>query len=149
VFFLGGALFCYKLVLPFGYEFLLKFGEDVSSPELMMQEYLGLTTKLLLAFGAIFQMPIITTVLAKIGLVNWRMMIKFWKYALVICFVVGALLTPPDVISQVLLAGPMMGLYALSVGCAFVFGKRPGAPEDEEDEEEDEEEDDVDIVESD
>lgn len=137
LFFLGGAAFAYYFVIPFGYEFLLKFGEDVSTPELMMQEYLSLTTKLLLAFGAIFQMPIVSTVLARIGLIDWRMMIKFWKYALVICFVIGALLTPPDVISQTLLAGPMMLLYAISVGCAFVFGKRKkDAPEDDVDTEE-------------
>ena len=130
LFFIGGAAFAYYFVLPFGYEFLLKFGEDVSTPELMMQEYLTLTTKLLLAFGAIFQMPIISTVLARIGLINGKMMLAFWKYALVICFVVGALLTPPDIISQVLLAGPMMGLYAISVVCAFIFGKRAAAPDE-------------------
>ncbi len=133
LFFVAGAAFCYYFVLPFGYEFLLKFGEDVSTPELMMQEYLDLTTKMLLAFGAIFQMPIISTILARIGLINGKMMLGFWKYALVICFVIGALLTPPDVISQILLAGPMMGLYAISVGCAFVFGKRPAPAVDTDD----------------
>ena len=122
--FLGGGWFCYKLILPFAYEFLLAFASDVSQPQLMMQEYLSVTTKLILAFGAIFEMPIITTFLAKMGVVNHMMMLRFWRYAVVICFIVGAMLTPPDLISQVMLAGPMMLLYFISVGCAYIFGPR-------------------------
>jgi sec-independent protein translocase protein TatC len=124
VFFVLGVAFCYKFILPYGYAFLLGFGTEISTPQLMMEEYLGLTTRMLLAFGVVFQLPVVASVLAKIGLINYRMMLHFWRYALVISFIVGAILTPPDVASQVMLAGPMMVLYFISVGCAWVFGKR-------------------------
>ncbi len=127
-FFLLGSAFCYLIILPFGYGALLKFGEAVAEPELMMQEYLGLTTKLLLAFGIIFEMPLVTSMVARLGLVTHRQMLDFWRYALICCFIVGAMLTPPDVVSQLLLAGPMMVLYFISVGCAYVFApKKPAA----------------------
>lgn len=130
LFFLLGGTFCYFIILPFGYGALLRFGQEVATPELMMQEYLGLTTKLLLAFGIIFEMPLVTTMLARLGIVTHTMMLQVWRYALVACFIIGAMLTPPDVISQLLLAGPMMVLYFISVGCAYVFGKKPEeAPE--------------------
>lgn len=122
--FLLGVGFCYELILPYGYAFLLSFGEEISTPQLMMEEYLGLTTRLLLAFGAVFEMPVIVTLLARLGILNYRMMLAFWRYALVLCFVFGAMLTPPDLASQFMLAGPMMVIYFISVGCAWLFGKR-------------------------
>ena len=124
IFFLIGASFCYYIILPYAYGFLLTFGEEVATPMLMMEEYLAITTKMLLAFGVVFEMPVFASFLAKIGVVNWRMMIGFWKYAFVLCFVVGAMLTPPDLISQLFLAGPMFVLYMLSVFAAFVFGPK-------------------------
>ncbi len=130
--FLGGAAFCYFIVVPFGYEFLLHFADGISKPELMMTEYINLTTKLMLVFGAVFEMPIFTTLFARLGLINHKIMLKFWRYALVICFAIGALLTPPDVATQLMLAGPMMMIYFISVGCAYVFGKRPEPPSEEE-----------------
>ncbi len=132
--FLLGVGFCYEIILPYGYSFLLKVGEDISTPQLMMEEYLGLTTRLLLAFGAVFEMPVIVSLLARIGILDHKMMFGFWRYALVICFVFGALLTPPDVASQLMLAGPMMIIYFISIGCAFVFGK-PKAPKADPEEE--------------
>ncbi len=122
--FLIGGAFCYFIILPFGYSALLSFGQEVSTPELMMEEYLSLTTKMILAFGAIFEMPLVTTMLARLGLVTHRQMLDVWRYALVGCFIIGAILTPPDVVSQLLLAIPMMFLYMISVGCAWAFAPR-------------------------
>jgi sec-independent protein translocase protein TatC len=74
-------------------------------------------------------MLLVMILLARLGLVMYTMMLNYWRYALVCCFIIGALLTPPDVISQVLLAGPMMVLYFISVGCAFFFA--PAKKEEE------------------
>lgn len=128
--FLLGGWFCYDVILPNAYGFLLKFGDKVTTPELMMEEYLGLTTKMILAFGAIFEMPVFATFLARIGVIDHKILLKFWRHAIVLCFVTGAMLTPPDIISQVFLAGPMIVLYFISVGCAFVFHKRKPTEEE-------------------
>lgn len=129
--FLIGGAFSYYGIMPYAYAFLLEFSDGVSKPDLMMKEYLGITTKLILAFGFIFEMPVITTFLAKVGVVNYKQMLRFWRYALVLCFIVGAMLTPPDLISQVMLAGPMILLYFISIGCAYLFGHRPTDTPDE------------------
>ena len=121
-FFFLGSGFCYYLVMPYGYKFLLGFTE-VSSPELMMNEYLGLTTKLLLGFGFIFELPVFTALFAQIGLINHTHIIRFWRYSIVIAFIVAAMLTPPDVITQTMMAGPLILLYTLSIGVAYVISK--------------------------
>lgn len=126
--FLFGSAFCYYLIMPYAYGFLLGFADNITKPQLMMTEYLDLSVKLILAFGAVFEMPIVTTLLARIGIINYKMMLDFWRYAVVLCFIFGAMLTPPDLISQLLLAGPMMVLYFISVGCAYLFGRPPAEP---------------------
>lgn len=127
LFFGGGVAFGYYMVLPYSYSFLLSFGTEVSSPQLMMEEYLDLTSKFLLAFGIVFEMPVVTTLLARIGLINHKLMMRFWRHAVVVSAVVGAVLTPgTDPLSMVLLMGPMIVLYFVSVGCAWAFG-RPNA----------------------
>lgn len=122
MFFFVGSGFCYYLVMPFGYKFLLGFTE-VSTPELMMNEYLALTTKLLLGFGFIFELPVFTALLAQVGLVTHVHLIKFWRYSIVIAFIVAAMLTPPDVITQSMMAGPLILLYTISIGVAYVITK--------------------------
>lgn len=121
VFFLIGAAFCFWVVLPKGYEFLLTFSLPISQPELMMSEYLAITTKLVIGFGAIFQLPVIIMFLSSIGIVTHRHLLKFWRYAVVIAFIVAAILTPPDVVTQVLMAVPLCILYFLSIGVAWYF----------------------------
>lgn len=123
-FFLFGSGFCYVVVMPQGYAFLLGFSETVSEPELMMSEYLSLTSKLLLGFGVIFQLPVITSFLARVGLITHRHLIKYWRHSFVASFIVAALLTPPDVITQVLMALPLTVLYALSIIVAWYFTRQ-------------------------
>lgn len=84
LFFYGGAGFCFYLVMPYGYEFLLTFSLEVSKPELMMNEYLALTTKLILGFGFIFEMPVFAMFLSGIGVLTHRHLLKFWRYSIVI-----------------------------------------------------------------
>jgi sec-independent protein translocase protein TatC len=128
-FFIAGIAFCYEIILPYAYRFLLTFGQEVTTPELMMEEFFGLTTKLLLAFGVVFEMPVFATFFARIGLITHKTLLRYWRHAIVACFVAGAMLTPPDIISQVFLAGPMIILYFVSVLSAWIFGKERVKPD--------------------
>jgi sec-independent protein translocase protein TatC len=90
-----------------------------------VSEYLTFTSRMLLAFGATFELPVVTFFLARIGLVTHRMMIAGARYAIVVIFIVAAVLTPgPDVASQMLMATPLLVLYALSIGIAYLAGRR-------------------------
>lgn len=124
VFFVGGSSFCFFLVMPYGYKFLLDFSMEISQPELMMNEYLNLTTKLLLGFGFIFEMPVFSMFLSSIGVLTHRHLLKFWRYSVVIAFIISAMLTPPDVVTQSMMAVPLVFLYFVSVGVAWFFTTR-------------------------
>lgn len=115
IMFLIGALFCYYVVIPFGYAFLINFGSQLFTALPSIGDYVGFFTKLILGFGLAFEMPTITFFLASIGLVTDETLKGFFKYALVAIFLVSALLTPPDVLTQFLMAGPMILLYGLSI----------------------------------
>lgn len=115
--FTGGAVFCLYFVLPNLYDFLIGYVDpDRYKPVLMMQQYLDLTREMMLAFGAIFELPLLLYFLSIIGLVTHRGLWKFNRWFVVISFVVGAILTPtPDVVSQIMMAGPMIILYNISI----------------------------------
>jgi len=115
LFFLGGAFFAYFLVFPLGFAFFLAFATEFIKPMLSMREYLGFSMKLLLAFAIIFELPIFMFFLAKIGLVNSQVLKKRRKYAILIIFAVAATLTPPDVVTQTMMAIPLILLYELSI----------------------------------
>jgi len=102
----GGSLFAYYVVFPFGFKFFVGFGNDVIRPMLSLREYLSFSMKLLIAFGIIFELPIFMFFLAKIGMVNSRTLVEKRKYAILLVFVVAALFTPPDIVTQVLMALP-------------------------------------------
>lgn len=123
-FFFLGASFCYFIVIPFGYRFLLDFSLQVSQPTLMMSEYMSLTLKLLLGFGIVFEMPVVSMFLSGVGIITHRTLLKHWRVAVVLSFIVAAMLTPPDVVTQAMMAGPLIVLYAISVAIAFFFTKR-------------------------
>lgn len=131
--FLMGASFAYYVVVPIGFEFLIAFGSAVVTVLPSIGAYVGFFTKLLVGFGISFELPVITFFLAKIGLVDDRMLKDFFRYAVVIIFIVAALLTPPDVISQLLMAAPLLLLYGVSIYIAKVFN--PATKENEEEEE--------------
>jgi len=115
IFFLGGSLFAYYVVFPFGFKFFIGFGNDVIRPMLSLREYLSFAMKLLIAFGVIFELPIFMFFLAKIGMVNSRTLVKKRKYAILLVFVIAALFTPPDIVTQGLMALPLMLLYEISI----------------------------------
>jgi sec-independent protein translocase protein TatC len=130
-FFLAGAWFCYTAVLPVGYRFFIEQYATISvNPEIRISEYLSFTARMLLAFGATFELPVITFFLTRLGIVDHKMMLRYARYAVLVIFIVAAMLTPgPDVASQLLMAGPLLVLYALSIGVAYVFGKSAPASE--------------------
>lgn len=133
LFFLAGAWFCYALVLPLGYAFFLEQYASIGiAPEIRISEYLTFTSRLLLAFGATFELPVAAFFLARIGLITHRTLIDYGRYSVVGIFIVSALLTPADVASQILMAAPLLVLYGISIGVAYVVSRpAPTAGEDE------------------
>lgn len=125
VLFIGGALFGYYVVFPVGFKYFLSFSTDALKPMLSMNEYFSFVSKFLLAFGAVFEMPILIFFLARIGIVDAKMLSKYRKYSILLIFIIAAILTPtPDVFSQFLMAAPMMVLYEVGVILARLFGKK-------------------------
>jgi sec-independent protein translocase protein TatC len=124
LFFVGGSLFGYFVVFPWGFKFFLGFATETIRPLPSMKEYFAFSAKLLLAFGLIFELPLVLTFLARLGIVSVAFLKKKRKYAYLLAFVVGAVLTPPDVITQVMMALPLILLYELSIIGARVFGKK-------------------------
>jgi len=130
--FLCGAAFAYYIVVPLGFQFLIAFGSTVVTVMPSIGTYVGFFTKIMIGFGIAFELPVITFFLAKIGLVDDKMLKNFFRYAIVLIFIVAAILTPPDVISQLLMAAPLILLYGVSIYIAKVFN--PAQKEEEEEE---------------
>lgn len=135
--FLLGASFCYFVVVPIGFNFLINFGSALFTALPSIGEYVGFFTKLLFGFGLAFELPVITFFFAKLGLVDDAALISFFRYAIIIIFAISAILTPPDVLTQFLMAGPLVVLYGLSVLVAKAVNpaKKESKEEDTEDNE--------------
>jgi len=131
LFFVGGSLFGYYVVFPFGFKFFLGFASETIRPLPSMKEYLSFSSKLLLAFGLVFELPLVITFLAKLGVVSVEFLKKNRKYALLLFFAGAAILTPPDVVTQIMMALPMMLLYEISIIGARIFGKKKADQETE------------------
>ena len=121
-----GTSFGFSLVFPEIFSFLVNFGTSVSGVEAMlsMGAYLTLATRLLIAFGLVFELPIVIFFLARMGVVDHIWLAKNRKYSLLAAFVIGATLTPPDLISQVSIAVPFVVLYEVGIVVARFFGKK-------------------------
>jgi sec-independent protein translocase protein TatC len=95
------------------------------TPALRIADYFTFFFRMLLAFGVTFELPVFTFFLVRLGIWNYRLMLRTFRYAVVVIFVLAAILTPtPDIINQTLLAGPMLLLYVVSIGVAYVWRKR-------------------------
>jgi sec-independent protein translocase protein TatC len=120
-FFAAGAAFCYKVVVEGGLSFLLKHYERIDiQPLLQTSDYLSLISRLVLAFGVMFELPVLAFFLARVGIIDHRFLVRQSRYALIAIALLAAVLTPPDLISQVLLMIPLILLYAVSIAVAFV-----------------------------
>lgn len=126
-----GVLFAYYVVTPFGFQFLITFGSFLYTPLINIEDYVGFFTKIMVGFGISFELPVFAYFLALLGLVTDRTLIDFFKYAIVIIFVVAAILTPPDVLTQFLMALPLVLLYGLSILIVRVVNPAPKEENDE------------------
>ena len=131
-FFLLGAAFCYFVVFPAVFRFFLSFATDSIRPLPAIKEYLTFTIKLLLAFGLLFQWPPLILFLSRMGVVSPETLAKNRKYAILVIFVIAAVVTPPDLVSQILLAGPLMAMYEGSIWMAKIFRKKEKTEGEEE-----------------
>lgn len=124
LFFALGILFGYFIAIPFGFKFLLGYASDFIKPMPSMKEYLSFTIKFLLAFGLVFEFPVVLLLLSMIGVIDAKVLARQRKYAILLIFIFAAVMTPPDIVSQLLMALPLIGLYELSILLSKVFGKK-------------------------
>jgi sec-independent protein translocase protein TatC len=120
VLFYLGVLFCYYILIPIVLDFLLGFETDKLNPMISVSMYFAFVARLCFTFGLVFQLPIVVLLLSIMGIVTPQFLLKQWRYAIVIIFVVSAILTPPDPASQVLMALPVVLLYIGSVLVAYI-----------------------------
>ena len=132
-FFLLGGLFAYFVMLPFALKFLIGFGGALIQPMISVTNYVSFVTMTMLVFGVVFELPVILVFLAKMGIVTPTHLRGFRRYAIVGAFIIGAILTPPDVVSQAMLAGPLLVLYELSIWACEWFAKPKVSEEREND----------------
>ena len=129
VMFLAGGAFSLFVVTPYALTFLLSYARPGLKPMITIQNHVDFLLKFTLAFGAVFELPLALTLLARMGVVNARMLAKNRKYAILGAFVAGAVLTPtPDAFNQALMAGPLIILYEVGIVCARIFGRKPAPP---------------------
>ncbi|MGH7421507.1 MAG: twin-arginine translocase subunit TatC [Candidatus Rokuibacteriota bacterium] len=128
--FIGGGAFAMFVVVPFAITFLVSFGQGQGlRPMITISSYIDFILKFTLAFGLVFEMPVVITLLSMLGIVTPQFLSKNRKYAVLINFVIAAILTPtPDLLNQSLMAGPLIILYEVGIICSRVFGRKKPKP---------------------
>jgi len=127
MFVLGGA-FALLVVTPYAIAFLLSYARDTLQPMITLENHVGFILKFTLAFGLVFELPLLLTILSRMGVVTPKMLARNRKYAVLGAFIAGAILTPtPDAFNQALMAGPLILLYEVGIVCARIFGRRRAA----------------------
>jgi len=124
IFFMVGVLFCYFAVLPLGLNFLLGYGGDIMEAMISASSLIGFCVTLMFVFGVVFQLPIIVVLLHKVGLVGSSQLVEFRPYLIVASFIISALITPPDVFTQVVLSIPLIALYEISIVVVKIIEKK-------------------------
>lgn len=124
ILFVGGSLFGYFVVFPFGFRFFIGFSNEYVKALPSVREYFSFAIKLLFAFGIIFELPVVIFFLTKMGMVTPEALRRQRKYAILLAFVVGAILTPPDVITQFMMAIPLMALYEIGILVSVMARKK-------------------------
>ncbi|MFC1708629.1 twin-arginine translocase subunit TatC [Candidatus Omnitrophota bacterium] len=128
VFFVTGSIFCYLVIIPIGIKFLLGFATDFITPMITIDRYISFIGMLIFSFGLIFQLPLISLFLTKIGVVTPRFLSDKRKHAIVIIFILASALTPPDVVTQCLMAVPLILLYEVGIIFSKFAYKPPYKP---------------------
>jgi sec-independent protein translocase protein TatC len=128
--FLGGGAFALLVIVPYASNFLVSFGQEQGlQPMISVASYTDFVLKFTLAFGVVFELPVVITLLSMVGVVTPQFLSKNRKYAILINFIIAAVLTPtPDLINQSLMAGPLILLYEVGIISARLFGKRRPKP---------------------
>jgi sec-independent protein translocase protein TatC len=130
--FVSGAAFSHYILFPLAWNFFASFSNEFLSFTPRVEPVWSLYVKLLLAMGLIFQLPMLMFVLARFGIVSARFLLRNFKYATLIIFIVAAVVTPDaSVIPQLVMGGSMIGLYVISIGVVWIFGKKPAAADDD------------------
>ena len=126
LFFAAGSFFCYRIVLPVAFKYFIEQYQTMGvAPAIRVAEYFTFFFRMVLAFGVTFELPVFTFFLVRMGVWDYRFMIRSFRYAIVAIFIVAAMLTPtPDIINQSLLALPMLLLYVASIGVAYIWRKQ-------------------------
>jgi len=133
--FVGGGLFGWRVAFPFTFSYFLELSGEAKlqgvdlHPTVMIGQYLDFVSQMLLGFGIVFEVPVLLLCLSITGLINYLQLIAFWRWFVLLAFIVGAIVTPPDVMSQLAMSVPLCFLYFLSIGLAYFFGKRPSKEE--------------------
>jgi sec-independent protein translocase protein TatC len=123
--FIGGVVFGYLVFMPSALDFLLGFGNNIALPQIRIQNYISVVTKFLLAAGLIFELPVFLALLARLGIVSSQWLAKKRKWAIILAFVLAALITPtPDPVNQIIVAVPLYVLYEFSIWLAWLIQKR-------------------------
>ena len=137
VFFILGVIFAFKIMMPFMLRFLISIstGTDIQA-SVSVGNYLSFLKTIFIIFGIVFELPVVSVVLTQLGLIRVEWMRKGRKFIIIIIFFIAAVITPPDVVSQVMVAIPMIGLYEISILiCAFLLKfKKPALSDDDQDE---------------
>jgi sec-independent protein translocase protein TatC len=127
--FYTGVLFCFFILVPIVLKFFLDYGTARLNPLISVDSYFSFVARLTFAFGIVFQLPVIVLVLSLLGIVKPRWLLRQWRYGILGIFVASAILTPPDAISMMAMALPVLVLYAASVIIAFVAVGRKSSDE--------------------
>ena len=123
--FLFGAWFCYEAIFQLGFGFLLRRYEAMEvRPAIRVAEYLSFASDLVLAFGITFELPVVAYFLTRVGVIDHRFLIRHFRYAFILILILAAVLTPPDIVSQILLTIPLLLLYGVSIGVAYFASKK-------------------------
>jgi sec-independent protein translocase protein TatC len=130
LFFAGGVLFCFFFLLPFAIPFLVSYKTEHLNPIIKIGDYIDFTLKFMLAAGAVFELPLVMILLGRMGIIQAASLTKFRKYALLIAFVIGGLLTPtPDAFNMTLMSLPIYLLYEIGILGVRIFGRRKSDPD--------------------
>jgi len=117
--FIGGVVFCYFILVPPATKFLITFGSDIATPQIKIGNYISIITRLLVAIGLVFELPVLTTFLARIGVITPKWLANKRKLAIIFAFILAAIITPTfDPINQSLVAIPLIILYEMSIWLA-------------------------------
>lgn len=122
--FLLGAAFSYYIALPMAFQFLMTYGGDIDKPMISIDQYMGFFTQMCLMFGLAFELPLIIVVLGMIGIVSQEFLRKNRRYAIMTLAVVSAIITPPDLLSMVMMLVPMWALFEIAVLIVGIFEKK-------------------------